>query len=457
MTPGHKPNLLHSQSMSHNIYILLMVGLLFVGVLSAVFVYTKVDQANRTHITARADTVAQVIQAEDIMMLDGTEEDLTNQRYIDIKSTLMNIRSVNDDIRFIYLIGQQEDGKLFFFVDSEEAESEDYSPPGQSYDEASQDMYDLFVDKQSKVEGPTSDRWGTWISAYAPILDGDGNVLALLGMDTPAQEYMTDMVVYAVLPFAFTLILTLIIAFMLHMRNKELVYIAQKEEFLSVASHEIRTPLTGMRWAIENLLQAKPTKVKIDASSKKVLSLVYDSTVNLMFRINNLINITAFESGKKISLRKEPVAMKGLMQEVTDSLMVIAEHRNVSIDASAIPDNLSLFTDVMQIRHVFLNLVSNAVRYTEQNTTVIIGYEQKKGMHVFSIKDFGKGFKKEEQKNLFSAYKKTPAGGGMSQYDTGLGLYLAKKIVTLCGGALEVDTIEGKGTTFFVSLPEERG
>ncbi|HEY0979347.1 MAG TPA: histidine kinase dimerization/phospho-acceptor domain-containing protein, partial [Candidatus Paceibacterota bacterium] len=251
LTPNPTPRLARMKLLS----LALSALVLLIGIGGAIYVFNQIDRVGRAHILDRVATIAVAVPEEDLRELAGGEEDLGTPEYESLKLFLEQMRSVNGDARFLYLIGRNEAGELFFFADSESAESPDYSPPGQVYYEATPAMRALFMDGARRTEGPDRDRWGLWISGYAPVVNEAGTVIAMLGMDLPATDFLSNAIAYALLPVFLSLLLIVFILATERVRRQEVAYLEQKAEFLSIASHEIRTPLTGIRWAIEGLLK----------------------------------------------------------------------------------------------------------------------------------------------------------------------------------------------------------
>lgn len=432
--------------------VLLATFVLAIGGLSASYVYTKVDEAGRSHILERAATIAVAVPQEDLALVAGTEEDLGTVPYESLKGYLARMRSVNPDARFLYLIGQRSTGELFFFADSESAESPDYSPPGQVYYEATPGMFAVFQDAVRRTEGPDQDRWGIWISGYAPVLDEAGKVVALLGMDLPAQNYIVDAVAYALLPFLVSVVVVTGIFALERMRRQELLHLELKEEFLSIASHEIRTPLTGIRWAIEGLLKRR--NPPLDARAANVLSLVHESCLGLIGRVNNLLDLTALEGASTSVLRPEPLPLHAFLEDLVDSLTLSAQQRHVTLALDAgVKDAGPVVADRQMLHHALFNLLTNAIKYTREGTTVSISYERAGGTHRIRIADQGNGIPEGAEAKIFSGYSRTDEAVRSGAYGTGLGLYLVKKAAELHKGTIEVRSIPGKGATFILSLP----
>ncbi|MEK7511067.1 MAG: ATP-binding protein [Patescibacteria group bacterium] len=428
-----------------------IVVLLAIGLLLSLYVYREVDQTGRAHIVDRAATLAAAISPEQLSALSGSEADLGTASYESLKQLLMEVRSVNSDVRFIYLIGREDTSDLFFFVDSEPADSEDYSPPGQIYAEATPAMHALFTDSRSRTEGPDRDRWGVWISGYAPVTGENGQVVALLGIDLPADDYLTNLIIYSALPFLASLVLVLLFLLMSRAHKETERRLEQKAEFLSIASHELRTPLTGVRWAVEGLLR----DTRLPEDDRSLLTMVHSNLVGLIARINNFLDVSAIESRKHRALVKEPLSIRLLFTELAESLTLSAKQRSVTIVLDpSITKAGSFVADRQMMHHAFFNLLANAVKYTNEGTTVDISYEASPQEHRFHITDHGAGIKEEDRRKIFEGYKRLRAAIRSGEPGSGLGLYLTKRAVTLHGGTVEVSSAPGAGATFTVRLPQ---
>lgn len=424
-------------------YTLLALIVLSLGLVSSVFTYLTIDEAGRDNILDRARSMAELLPKEDVGALTGTEADLANPSYVKLKSLLANVRAANSDVRFVYLIGRQDE--LFFYADSEDPTSEDYSPPGQTYEEAPWQMRAVFEDGIARADGPTRDRWGVWISAYAPVYV-DGAIVGLLGLDLPADAFIGDAIVYAALPLLLAL---LIIAFLLaaqRVRAREEAALEQRAEFLSIASHEIRTPLTGVRWALEDLISSKEV-------SRDSLIQIHDVATRLVERVNNLLDVTKLE--QRGVLTKTPVTMRPLIEDVVKSFALSAEQKRVRITIEpSVPDDLTITTDEGIMRHVFFNLISNAVKYTREGTEVTVSYEEVGGAHAFSVEDEGAGIPEHDRKNIFRGYHRAQTHEHRGIEGTGLGLYLVEKAVRMAGGTVALTDGARGGARFTITLPQ---
>jgi PAS domain S-box-containing protein len=181
----------------------------------------------------QARFVAKAMNIDRIKALTGTEADTNSPVYLRLKEQLAILRLATPLCRFVYLMGQRPDGTLFFFADSEPADSKDSSPAGQVYTEAPKSFHRVFGTRNAATEGPITDRWGKWISALVPIIDpqtitegmtrpedaksnwvggngGDGKVLAVVKIDVDAAAWNWKLAQAALPPIMLTLVLVAI-------------------------------------------------------------------------------------------------------------------------------------------------------------------------------------------------------------------------------------------------------
>jgi PAS domain S-box-containing protein len=177
----------------------------------------RADLITKTHIIQGGISTGQ------ITAMTGTEADLHSPGYRVLKAQMMHVHSADPLIRFIYLMGQQPDGTVFFLIDSEPEDSGDCSPPGQVYTEASSDVLKVFSSGEETTAGPVTDRWGTWMSGLVPIRDArSGKVIAVLGTDIDARDWNTQILI-ASIPAVIAmllLLLLLLIFFYVQQRNE---------------------------------------------------------------------------------------------------------------------------------------------------------------------------------------------------------------------------------------------
>ncbi len=158
-----------------------------VGLVLMNYALESVDKSQRDSLVFRAGTIALTLDPVKIQSLAGNSGDLANPNYQSLKRDLIEIRALNKDVRFVYIMGLRNN-KQFFYVDSEDPSSGDYSYPGQPYDDALPEEIVNHKAGKSYVMGPYQDSWGEWVSAAAPIKGEDGKVVGMVGMDIAAED-----------------------------------------------------------------------------------------------------------------------------------------------------------------------------------------------------------------------------------------------------------------------------
>ncbi len=189
----------------------ILIVTLCAGLFLSGWVARQTDQRMRDELLSRTRLLTQLINPAQIQSLTAAETDLTTSNYQQLKTQLTHLRTTDAKYRFLYLLGRKDDGSIFFYVDSEPPESRDYSPPGQSYDEASACVRLVFDSKLATTEGPTADRWGTWGSALVPLTDPSGKLIAVMGLDIDAATWFWDVAASAAIPAGSFLVLLIVI------------------------------------------------------------------------------------------------------------------------------------------------------------------------------------------------------------------------------------------------------
>ncbi|MEI6048480.1 MAG: ATP-binding protein [Bacteroidota bacterium] len=212
---------------------------LSITIIGAMYIrYTWVTCMNETSKQAlkTAETAETALDGEMVKKLRGVPEDTGTVAYESIKKRLLEIRSVQDEVRFVYIYALRED-KIYFMADSEPVDSKDYSPPGQEYTEANYEDKKIFDDQKAIITKPTTDRWGTWVSIQVPMIDfKTGKVIAVFGMDYPADKWnieASSKTLQAAVIVAFLLLLV-ILSYIILNKNIKL----RKEKSLSDIAKE---------------------------------------------------------------------------------------------------------------------------------------------------------------------------------------------------------------------------
>ena len=173
--------------------IILVVVSISAILISGIFVsWWKIHRADmlmREDFLQKARLIAQAIDVDCVKNLSGTEADLALPEYLRLKKDLMALRTAFSECRFLYIMGRRDDERVFFYVDSEQAGSVDESLPGQIFEEATPEDLSVFEYRTERVVGPSTDRWGTWVSSLVPLTVSQEDTTIVFGMDIDAMEW----------------------------------------------------------------------------------------------------------------------------------------------------------------------------------------------------------------------------------------------------------------------------
>jgi signal transduction histidine kinase len=428
---------------------LLLLTIIVVGVfLLSFFNVQAANEANRRSLEERATTIAAALDTGLITKLSGAPTDVDTQTYKALKSRLTALKQINSDVKVVYLTGIKGD-EIFFYADSEQPDSPYYSPPGEPYAEATTAFKNMFYSSPVPlVEGPVSDRFGTWVSGLAPIFNPEtGRVMAVIGLDIDAISYNQLLLGALDVPLGVGLILIVVVGVYEWRRRHDAQAMRMRSELVSIASHELRSPLVGMRWAIEGLMKSVTNKAE-----EAKLKAIDDSLIHLQAGTEDILQFTAVTGTKKLNLA--PVDMRALVQEILDTQHLVAQQKSVKlvIDDSW-PKSVIMTCDADRMKRALHNLVSNAIKYTRSNTDVVLSYVKTEKHHQVSITDHGIGTPKAEQQRVFAGFYRASNAKASGEKGTGLGLYLTRTILAQHKGTIGFASEEGKGTTFTISLP----
>lgn len=228
---------------------------------------------------------------------------------------------------------------------------------------------------------------------------------------------------------------------------------ATKDEFVSMASHQLRTPLTSVKGYISMVLEGDAGKITDE--QRQLLGEAFASSERMVHLIGDFLNVSRIQTGKFMIDRQQCDIAKLVEQEV-EGMLPMAENHALTIEyrhAGLIP---MLYLDEGKIRQVVMNFIDNAVYYSPEGGKILVRLFVEDGDVVCTIKDKGIGVPKDVQHKLFTKFFR--AGNAQLQRPdgTGIGLYLAKKVIDGHGGRILVESQEGKGSTFGFRLPIRR-
>jgi signal transduction histidine kinase len=221
-----------------------------------------------------------------------------------------------------------------------------------------------------------------------------------------------------------------------------------KDNLISVVSHELRTPLTSILGYLELLEQERE---QLSQRQRHFLGVVDRNAERLLSLVVDLLFITQVRAGQ-LRLEREPLDLSELVHQAVEAALPTAQERQISVSVAQCAD-ASVNGDRQRLGQVLDNLLSNALKFTDRNGTVQLRLSATDGEVVLEVADNGIGIPASEQRELFSRFFRTDAAIDAAIQGTGLGLSIVKAIVEGHGGQVGVESVEGDGATFRVTLP----
>ena len=230
-----------------------------------------------------------------------------------------------------------------------------------------------------------------------------------------------------------------------------------KTRFISSMSHDMRTPMNAIMGYTAIALNQKP-KAKV----RECLEKIDESSKHLLLLINDVLEISRIESGKAV-VNPTRTDLPAVFDEVAGLACGLASGRELRFEVKrTIPDGCSVLIDEVRLREVLVNILGNAVKFTEDGGTIAFSADCKQESDspeiavTFTIADTGIGMSEEFQKHMFEAFAQERIDARTNYEGTGLGLPISKRYVEMMGGTIAVRTTKGAGTTFTIEIPMEK-
>lgn len=457
-----------------SLIVLLAVGVIATGITFIMYGYTQelLKERMQSRLVAIASTAASQFDAEKVASIGGVE-DVETQRFADLVRQLGDIREANEDIQYAYIMRRTDDYDVVEFVADADSlatleevdenengilDEEEMAPlPGDPYEVAD---YPVLRDEAffhpSVDRDLQEDQWGMILAAYAPIIDENGETVAIVGIDVLVDNFnrltQATLLPFSLFVFALLLLLTILTLLLIRFYGERVEAMKeidrQKDELLGIVSHQLATPASSAKWYLEMLHDGDVGK--LTAKQKEHVHSIQGIADNLTDLISMILDVSRIQLGR-MQVDREALDLNEFFAEVLDVISPKAKEQKVKFNTS-LPKKLPIAMLDRRLTHMTLeNLLSNAVKYTPEKGSVDLNVEVKGNVLKYSVKDTGCGIPKAEQKKMFT--KLFRASNVLNVGGNGFGLFVAKGAVEAQGGSIDFVSTEGKGTTFSVEIP----
>ena len=227
-----------------------------------------------------------------------------------------------------------------------------------------------------------------------------------------------------------------------------------KDRFLATMSHELRTPLNAILGYTGTMLMRLPGP--LNDEQEKQLRTVQGGARHLLSLINDLLDLAKINSGK-VEVRREPVDVRRVIEEVVTSLRPFATGKGIELSADLTPGDMVVVTDRRALSQILLNLGMNACKFTDRGGVRIEARRSgpSGGAAYFCVSDTGIGIRDEDLTRLFQPFAQIGREDGGDRNGSGLGLHLSQRLAELLGGRITVVSEHGRGSRFTLTLEEE--
>ena len=437
-----------------------------------------------------------------------TVNEISSAGYHNINNTLAIFLN-NIEPQYIYAIRIEDDGRFTISVDPSMESTQEFG--------ATIETTDALISASKGTAAvdnfPTSDKWGTYYSAYSPVFDSNGDVAGIIGVDFPKEWYEEQLrlqrrmifitylvILFVCLPIIGVMcLLTIrtitrpidqltsvasqyqkgdfsheieiydeenmgILSSALRSMASSLTAQIQKAEeannakssFLANMSHEIRTPINAVLGMNEMILR-ESTEPEIRNYSEHIKS----ASTTLLNIINDILDFSKIEAGK-LELTPAEYDLHTMLSDLVIMIQPRLDAKGLALILDFDPDTpRDLYGDSKRIKQIITNILTNAAKYTEEGSvTFKAGFEKPEDDPdtinlLISIKDTGIGIKPEDMEKLFSKFERIEEKRNRNIEGTGLGMSITQSLLDMMGSELEVESIYGEGSNFHFALRQK--
>lgn len=226
-----------------------------------------------------------------------------------------------------------------------------------------------------------------------------------------------------------------------------------KDDFISMASHQLRTPLTAVKGYVSMVVEGDAGK--ISKQQKELLEQAFLSSQRMVYLISDLLNVSRLRTGKFV-IENKPTQLASIVEAEVNQLQEAAKSNQQTLEYKKPASFPEMNLDETKIRQVIMNFMDNALHYTQKGGHITVSLKDTDKSIEFIVEDNGLGIPKADQKHLFTKFFRAQNAKKARPDGTGLGLFMAKKVIIAQGGAVLFTSTEGKGSTFGFTIPKHK-
>jgi len=467
-----------SALLSWKIVLFLGVSLAVIaGVCIFFFLHSRgiIDHLVKDRLRNEAAIAAMNFTGEELQSIH-TQADMQSPEFGALVWRLKDIRARMPQIRFAYIMRRTENPNMLEFVVDADAlssiaeldfnkngtvdSSEEPGLPGDVYS-----IVDMPALQSEAFLAPTTDKeitldqWGHSLSGYAPIYDGNGQAVAVLGLDMMAEDYAAilqsifSMQAMLLVLLGGILITFSVMGFVLRNRVEEMNHLdAERRWLLQLILHQVGTPLTIFKWGVESLQEMLPHLPESARAEVQENTLIMEDGVSRLDHVTEVLLAADRIQEGSMQVAEERVSLKSVIYETVAGIQPRLSKRAQQVRVD-MPEDVLLHLDRRLLAGVLRELLDNAMVYSPQNGVVSMRVHRHNKLVEVQVSDQGAGISSEDLPRVFERFSRGSNAGKYDPNGTGVGLYIAKGIIERFGGKIAVRSVEGKGTTITFSLP----
>jgi signal transduction histidine kinase/CheY-like chemotaxis protein len=446
------------------IFALIVISIILVNTIIYISASMRTMVNNmRQRLMVSSKLAARFVTAEELEQFQ-TVEDMDKPSYKELRDKL---RSFAQEMDVMYVYYQRPSGeKLQYIVDNDFNEKTHVGLHTMPYEfrngspwilKALEDGETICTEYQQYIKG-----WEGFMTSYSPIFDKDGNIAAIAGIDIDdAPIGMAFQMIY-ILTISQIVVIIIITIFSINSllnsrKETEKANAANvaKSNFLSQMSHEIRTPLNAIM-GMGELALFSDTMPKI----REYLKGIKQAGQNLLLLIDDILDFAKIETGS-LEIVPTPYYLAALLDDMINITQMRIGEKPILFIVNAEPNlPACLSGDEVRVRQIFINLLSNAAKFTNQGVIELkisagIRAEEKDGLPiVITVTDTGIGIKEEDMDSLFKSFVRLDMTVNKSIEGSGLGLSITRSVCEAMGGSVTASSVYGKGSVFTAIIPQ---